>query len=183
MVNAMNYIERFLVTYDFDGIKGFLLSLFPSFKYGTQLPAFSLSLFIGIVSEFLGVSPIIVVVMFMAVVVETVTGRKASKKRGESFESLKFSRCVIKVFVWCFLFFMFHSFSKDMQMHDGWVFLLGVIFFDVIHVATMVYFCIEYGTSILENLAVLDGKPKEALIVAMSDVWNSLINKFKSLKQ
>ena len=70
-----------------------------------------------------------------------------------------------------------------MQMHDGWVFLLGVIFFDVIHVATMVYFCIEYGTSILENLAVIDGKPKETLIVAMSDVWTSLISKFKNLKQ
>ncbi|WP_195334094.1 phage holin family protein [Bacteroides salyersiae] len=179
----MNYIERFLATYGFDGIKGFLLSLFPSFKYGTQVPAFSLSVLVAIISEFLGTSPLLVLVMFLAVIVETTTGRRASKKRGEPFESFKFSRCVIKVFVWCFLFFMFHSFSKDMQMHDGWVFILGVIFFDVIHVATMVYFCIEYGTSILENLAVIDGKPKETLIVAMSDVWTSLIGKFKNLKQ
>lgn len=179
----MSYIERFLATYGFDGIKDFLLSLFPSFKYGTQVPAFSLSVTVAIVSEFLGISPVLVVVMFMAVIVETTTGRKASKKRGEPFESFKFSRCVIKVFVWCFLFFMFHSFSKDMQMHDSWIFLLGVIFFDIVHVATMVYFCVEYGTSILENLAMLDGKPKDTLIVAMSDVWISLINRFKTLKK
>ena len=179
----MNYIERFLATYGFDGIIGFLLSLFPSFKYGTQVPAFSLSVLLAVISEVLGISPLLVLVMFLAVIIETTTGRRASKKRGEPFESFKFSRCVIKVFVWCFLFFMFHSFSNDMQMHDGWVFILGVIFFDVIHVATMVYFCIEYGTSILENLAVIDGKPKETLIVAMSDVWTSLIGKFKNLKQ
>ena len=79
----MNYIERFLATYGFDGIKGFLLSLFPSFKYGTQVPAFSLSVLLAVISEVLGISPLLVLVMFLAVIIETTTGRRASKN-GES---------------------------------------------------------------------------------------------------
>ena len=97
--------------------------------------------------------------MFIIVIVETVTGIKASKKKGISFESFRFSRCIIKVFVWAFLFFMFHSFAADLDSKEGWVFAIGGVLIDVLHVTTMVYFCIEYGTSILENLAVLDGKP------------------------
>ena len=51
--------------------------------------------------------------------------------------------------------------------------------FEVLHVATMFYFVIEYGTSILENLAVLDGKPKESLVVAFGAMFESLVSKLK----
>lgn len=173
-------INRFLETYGFDGIKGFLLSLFPSFKYGVAGQTISVSAVLAVVSEWLGISPFLVLVMFLAVVVETWTGYKASKKQGGHFESVKFSRCIIKVFIWVTLFFIFHSFAKDMQSHeDNWIYLSGVYAFEVLHVTTMFYFAIEYTTSILENLAVLDGKPKESLVVAIGSMFESLFSKLK----
>lgn len=180
----MILINRFLETYGFDGVKGFFLSLFPSFKYDTAAVTIPASVVLAVISELLGVSPFIVVVMFLAVLVETVTGIRASKKQGGHFESFKFSRCVIKVFVWVFLFFMFHSFSKDMGTHPGnWIYQCGVWVFDVLHVTTMIYFVIEYATSILENLAVLDDKPKETLVMAIGQVFDSVVSKFKSGKR
>lgn len=176
-------IARFFCTYGFDGVKGFALSLFPSFKYGNQTFAISFSTIFAVIGQWLGVSPAIVLVMFLAVVVETFTGIRASKKRGIDFESFRFSRCVIKVFIWVFLFFMFHSFAQDLDAKAGWVFLLGSVFFQVLHLATMVYFCIEYTTSILENLAVLDGKPKATFINAIGSLFTSLIDKLKDLKE
>lgn len=173
-------INRFLDTYGFDGIKGFLLSLFPSFKYGVAGQTISASAVLGFVSNLLGMSPFMIPVMFMAVLVETWTGYKASVKQGGHFESVKFSRCIIKVFIWVALFFMFHCFAMDMQTHQGsWVHMTGFYVFEVLHVATMVYFVIEYGTSILENLAVLDGKPKEALVVAFGAMFENLVSKLK----
>lgn len=172
-------INRFLETYGFDGIKGFLLSLFPSFKYGVAGQTLSASAVLGFVSNLLGMSPFMIPVMFMAVVIETWSGIKASKKQGGHFESIKFSRCVIKVFIWISLFFMFHCFAMDMQTHEDWVHMTGFYVFEVLHVATMVYFVIEYGTSILENLAVLDGKPKEALVVAFGTMFEHFIQKMK----
>ena len=35
---GMRFINHFLETYGFDGVKGFFLSLFPSFKYDIQVP-------------------------------------------------------------------------------------------------------------------------------------------------
>lgn len=176
----MVMINRFLETYGFEGFRGFLLSLFPSFKYGVAGQTISLSAVLAVVSEWLGMSPFLVLVMALAVVVETWTGFKASKKQGGHFESVKFSRCIIKVFVWVALFFMFHSFAMDMQTHeDNWVYQSGVYVFEVLHVATMLYFVIEYSTSILENLAVLDGKPKETLVLAIGSMFDSLFSKLK----
>ncbi len=175
------YINRLLATYGFVGIQDFLLSLFPSFKYGVQGYTLSLSAVVAVVSELLGMSPMLVLVMLVAVIVETTTGISASKKMGGHFESFKFSRCVFKVFVWVLLFFIFHCFAQDMAHHENsWIYQCGVWIFDVLHVTTMVYFVIEYVTSILENLAVLDGKPKEALVVALTDLFDSMLNRFKN---
>lgn len=173
-------VNRFLCTYGFAGIKGFLLSLFPSFKYEMAGHTITASAILGFISNLLGFSPFIVPIMFFAVLIETWSGIKASIKQGEPFESIKFSRCVIKVFIWVSLFFMFNCFALDMQTHEGsWVHQAGSYIFELLHVATMVYFVIEYATSILENLAVLDGKPKEALVVAIGSMFDHLIDKLK----
>lgn len=175
-------ITKFLASYGFSSFKDFLLSLFPSFKYGIQSWTLTFSAVMAVISELLGCSPVIVLVMFFSVIVETVTGIRASRKLGQPFESFKFSRCVLKVFIWVFLLYMFHSFAMDMHdKADNWIYLIGEFVFDVLHVTTMFYFVIEYSTSILENLAVLDGKPKEALVMAVSDVFTSVVDRFKSL--
>ena len=77
-------INRFLETYGFDGIKGFLLSLFPSFKYGVAGQTISISAVLAVVSEWLGISPFLVLVMFLAVVVETWTIRPVKSRAATS---------------------------------------------------------------------------------------------------
>jgi hypothetical protein len=154
--------------------------MFPSFKYGLGAQALSVSAIVGVISEWLGFSPALVVVMFLTVIIETVTGIRASTKLGQHFESFKFSRCIIKVAIWCFLFFFFHAFSKDMARHTGAVYSAGVWFFDIVNVTTMAYFVIEYGTSILENLSVIDGKPKETLINTLRGYWLLFVERFRS---
>ena len=61
--------------------------------------------------------------------------------------------------------------------------MLGRLVFDILHLATMIYFCIEYTTSILDNLAVLDGKPKATFINAIGILFTSLIDKLKNFKE
>ncbi|MEG1861001.1 MAG: phage holin family protein [Bacteroidaceae bacterium] len=177
----MNYLRWFLCSYGFDSPREFWLSVFPSFKYNTQGIAFSLSVAVAVVSEFLGLSPLIVAAMFAGVVVETITGIRASGILKQPFESFRFSRCVIKVFIWCFLFFLLHCFSKEMTGREGWMFSVGRMMFDVMYVTTMIYFCVEYVTSILENLAVIDGKPKDTLINAMKDAFEVMFDNLKRL--
>ncbi len=160
-------IIKLLSTYGFSSGKDFLLSLFPSFKYGSERIALALSTVLGAVANFLGLTPALVLAMFIAVLVETFTGRRASKKRGEPFESYKFSRCIIKVFIWVAILYILHSFAMEMQDSSNVVYQLGYYFFVILKLVTMVYFVIEYLTSILENLAEIEGKPKDTLVNAM----------------
>lgn len=176
----MSFVTHFLNSYGFDSVKDFFLSLFPSYKYGLQGFTLTLSAILALISEAVGITPVVVLAMFVIVVVEVFTGTKASRKNGIPFESFRFSRCILKVFIWLCIFFIFNSFSKGLSSHaDNWVYASGVFFFDVLNVTTMIFFCIENVTSILENLAVLDGKPKEALVVAMGEIFQSIVDKFK----
>ena len=43
----------------------------------------------------------------------------------------------------------------------------------------MTWFCVEHVTSILENLAVIDGKPKDTLIRQVGMLWVTVTDKFK----
>ena len=164
-----------LSTYGFDGLHQFLLSLIPSAKYdfvGTSLTA---SMVIGVFSHFLGLTPVLVVTMAIVIFAEMLTGIYASNKCGEAFESFKFSRGVLKICVWCVIFFTFNSFANEMALFEGWPYLVAAIVFQVLHASAMVWFAIENGTSILENYAVIDGKPKTAYIEAVKSIWKSFI--------
>lgn len=178
----MSFINHFLSSYGFESVKDFYQSLCPSFKYGLQHFSLAISAILALISEAVGITPVIVVAMFVIVVVEVLTGTKASRKCGIPFESFRFSRCVLKVFIWLCILFIFNSFSMGLALHheSSWIHRAGVVVFDMLGVTTMLFFCIEYTTSILENLAVLDGKPKEALVVAMGELFQSIVSRFKS---
>ena len=135
---------------------------------------------IGLCSAVFGIGPVVVFAMSVAVLVETFTGLRASHKRGEPFESYKFSRCIIKVAVWLTLVFILNSFARDMDARESWLYSVGSFFFDSAKLAVLTYFCVEYVTSILENLSVIDGKPKDALISAIKDKWSVMINLLKN---
>lgn len=175
-----NYFHWLVGTYGFDNGKEFLLSVCPSFKYDIQSLTIPLSIVTGIVTSIFGIGPVVALAMFVAIIVETWTGLKASlAKRKESFDSFKFSRCVIKICVWLTIVFIVHSFAVDCAKNQGWMYAIGTYFFDFVKLAVLTYFLVEYITSILENLSVIDGKPKDALINAIKERWLGVLDLLK----
>ena len=173
------YFKWFIGTYAYSDVKEFLLSLFPSYKYQLHNLTLILSVFSALINMFFGIGPIIAFAMIVAILAETWTGLKASFIRKEKYSSHKFSRCVIKVAVWYTLLFITNSFAVDFGARDGVFSYVTSLFFDFIRVMILSFFAIEYVTSILENLAVIDGKPKDALISVISEYWSSLISKMR----
>lgn len=173
-------IAKYLQSYGYGSVKELLYSLSPSLKYNRGAESLGVSTVVAIFADFLGITPALVVAMFVAVVVETITGTRASLKEGKDFESWRFSRCVLKVAIWVALFYMFHAFKQDASMHEGVVWSLAVTVYTVMQVTTMIYFNIEYATSIAENLAILDGKAKDAYVKGLKDMF---VNILKSLNK
>lgn len=174
-----DYITRFIGTYGFTTSEDFIRSLCPSFRYNIQGVTIPFSIFTALVSSLMGVGPVVILAMLISVIVETWTGIKASHVRGGHFETFKFSRCIIKLFIWLVIVFIVNSFSNDCAERAGWIYSIGVVFFDFVKMAVLTYFVVEYVASILENLAVIDGKPKEALIYALKDRWSGLMDFLK----
>ena len=86
---------------------------------------------------------------------------------------------MIKVFVWIVLVYIANSFSKDCAAREGWINTMGELFFEFVRIAILTYFCVEYVTSILENYAVIDGKPKDALVKVIRERWSILTDLLK----
>lgn len=176
----LHYITKFLHSYDYASIKEFALSLCPSFKYNLQMPTSVISIILAFSSKYLGIGPIIVLAMFVAVLAETFTGIRANKKLGKKFESFRFSRCVIKVAIWMILVFIANSFALECESRHHWIDTIGATFFDVVRLFILIYFVIEYLISILENLAVIDGKPKTEFTDALQSLWETIVEFMKN---
>lgn len=172
-------IQRFLSTYGWASNKDFLLSLFPSAKYGAMGESLSFAAVSAFFVQYLGISPALIPAMVIILATELWTGIRASRKRKEPFESGKFSRFVLKLCVWMVLFYTAHSFMNEYRAQDTMVQILAFTFFEVLKVFLMSLFLVENITSILENLAVLDGKPKDAYVEKTKDLFNAF---FKALK-
>ncbi len=172
-------IQRFLTTYGWVSNKEFMLSMFPSAKYGTVGGSVSFAAVSTFFVQYLGISPALVPCLVVVIATELCTGILASHKRKEPFESSKFSRFAIKLCVWMVLFYTSHSFMNEYSERETLVQVMAYTFFEVLKVFLMSSFVIENTTSILENLAVLDGKPKDAYITKTKELFNAF---FKTLK-
>lgn len=175
----LNTFTRFLKTYEYASMEDFLYSLGPSFKYKLQGLTITLSFMAGVVDQMFGIGPALAVAMVVAVLVETWTGIKASKTRGERFSSFRFSRCILKIFVWLTIIFIVHAFESEFSDRVGIAYDAAHLFFQFIFIVTLAYFMIEYVTSILENLGSITKKDKQALIDVIQTAWKNLLNTLK----
>lgn len=175
----LNTFTRFLKTYEYASLEDFLYSLGPSFKYKLQGLTITLSFLAGIIDQVFGIGPALAGAMVVAVLVETWTGIKASKKRGEKFSSFRFSRCILKVFVWLTLIFITHAFESEFADRNGIAYGTAHLFFQFIFIVILAYFMIEYVTSILENLGSITKKDKQALIDVIQNAWRNLLSTLK----
>lgn len=177
----IRFLTKFVGTYGYDSLREFFLSVAPSFKYNLQLPAISFSAATAIASEWMGITPLLAIAMLVAIVSEMWTGIRASRVQGIVFESFRFSRCILKLCIWLTIIYIVHSFYSESRngAEESAVMLLASLFFLVVKAFVMTWFCVEHVTSILENLAVIDGKPKDALIRQVELLWATVSDKFK----
>lgn len=174
------FITKLLTSYDYKSVQDFLYSLFPSFKYHLQKLMLFISFISGIFDHFFGIRIGLAVAMFIAVVIEIWTGIIASSKEGKNFESFRFSRCWIKVAVWFVILYIIHQFENEFIDREGIVNALTHAFFQFCFTAVLTGFFVEYIVSILENKAVMDGKPKTQIITAIKTTWSSFIDLLKN---
>ena len=172
----MRPILKLLETYDYGSIKELILSMFPSWKYNLQILTLLLSSVSGAISYLFGFGPELGLAMFAAVAVEIYTGIKASKKQGRSFESFRFSRCVLKLALWAIIFYIIHAFEKEYMSRTNLFDVLAYVFFKIVFLSTISMFLVEHLTSILENKSVIDGLPKTALIEVIQGLWKQFIS-------
>ncbi|PNP96381.1 hypothetical protein BFS16_00405 [Hoylesella timonensis] len=181
MSSLLNSIRRFLSTYGWVSNKEFMLSLFPSAKYGMIGGSVSLSAISALFVHYLGISPALIPAIAIIIVTEIWTGIRASAKQGKAFESFKFSRCVIKIAIWFALFHCAQSFRNEFESPSTFVEQLGFLFFDVLKLLFMILFVIENTTSIMENEAVLDGKDKSAYIEYVKELFKTFFGAVKGI--
>lgn len=174
-------IQRFLATYGWASNKEFMLSLFPSAKYGTMGGTISFAAVSAFFVQYLGISPALIPALVVIIATELWTGIRASRKRKEDFESRKFSRFVIKFCVWMVLFYTTHSFMNEYRSQETLVQILSFTFFEVLKSFLMSLFVVENATSILENLAVLDGKPKATYVNKLKELFNAFFSTLKGV--
>lgn len=181
MTSLLNSIRRFLSTYGWVSNKEFMLSLFPSAKYGMIGGSVSLSAISALFVHYLGISPALIPAIAIIIVTEIWTGIRASAKQGKAFESFKFSRCVIKIAIWFALFHCAQSFRNEFESPSTFVEQLGFLYFDVLKLLFMILFVIENTTSIMENEAVLDGKDKSAYIEYVKELFKTFFGAVKGI--
>lgn len=177
-----NYFVKFLAAYDYGSFREFALSVFPTFKYELQGLMMFVSLISATVNYFFGIQPALAFAMFIAVIVEVWTGIKASRKQGKAFESFRFSRCVIKIGIWLVILYIIHAFEKEYENRTNLIQIAACTFFNFVYVVVLTGFLVEYITSILENVSVLQNKPKTQIIEAIQSGWSRLIDSIKTKK-
>lgn len=177
------YFIKFLAAYDYQSFEEFILSIFPTFKYHLHGMMLLISFVSGAVNYFFGITPALAIAMFVAVIVEVVTGIKASKKLGKEFESFRFSRCVIKISIWLLILYIIHAFEIEYENKTSIIQMAAYYFFQFAYVAALTGFLVEYVTSILENVSVLQGKDKTEIINAISGGWKNLMSIIKPKKK
>lgn len=178
MINKFfNYIVTnfgFSCTNDFNG------SIVHTKLLAITIPVAGIS---SIVENVMGLHGLTVLAFVSLVILELITGLAASKSRGESIQSHKFSRFGLKVFVWMTLLFITHSLQLEYAGHTDLLSQMTGGFFSWLHGALFVYIILEYLISVLENLGSLTNeKSKKTLITAIIDKLNSFLGIEKSKK-
>lgn len=159
-------MNKFLLSYGYGSFSALMQSVFPTTKYLGTGHSIALSSFWGLLCSVLGIWPVLAIAMIFVMIIELVSGVVASHKRNEHFESAKFSRFVLKLCIWFMLFVSCQMFKWFAAQYDAnsLTWLVGAWFFDVLTVILMMAFVVEHTTSILENMACIDGREKSFYI-------------------
>ncbi|MFD2961360.1 MULTISPECIES: phage holin family protein [Olivibacter] len=168
----MSWFEKLLKTYGYDSLAHIGESLAPSFKYTgytvgtTMISAISVS-----IDRIFGLDAYAFFAFLLVLFTELISGITASRVRKEELSSMKLSRFLFKVFYYLVLIAVPYLFAISFKDHSK---DMAAVVFDWMHVFLVVQIVLENMISILENMAVISGKPKTHII-------NKLTTKIENL--
>lgn len=168
MINK--FLNHFVSCFGFECTTDFNNSIVHSKLLMITIPIAGIS---AVIENLLGLHSLTLIAFVVLLTLELVTGLMASKIKGHSFESHKFSRFGLKAVVWITLLYVTNQFYKEYSDHTGVFDNIASGLFKWLHGTLFIYITLEYLISVLENLGVITGDSKKSLI-------NTIINKLNS---
>lgn len=169
----MNHLIRLLRTFDFHDVTAFGESLVPSHRYGsTTVLMIFCAIWVSIDKVF-GLDGAAFIALGMVFFAELTTGVVAAHIRGETISSVKLSRFSLKVACYLVMIAVSYLMAQSFTNHKDDV---AAVAFNWLHIFLVAQIVMENIVSILENLAVINGKDKSAWISKIQEKFNALIN-------
>ena len=169
--------------YQYEGFLDFLGSLLPGSKYNLEMMLVSLATTSALVEQFVGVKGISLGAFIVLALVELVSGIYASVVvRKETMESGKMGRFVLKLAIWLVVMFVVNVFAKQYSTNTD---IIGKSLFqglETMRSGLFGYAGLEYLISVFENLSVISGKPKDAIINGLKDRLSQITKNISSGK-
>lgn len=150
-------LRKLLLSFEYATAGELLNSLLPSTKYLITLLVVSLSAIVSSIDYLFGMNAIALFAFVMILMVELTSGLYASYVQSIPFSSSRFSRFLFKLAQYLFLLFGTHALMQSYADHDKQI-MSGL--FDWLNNYLVVHIMFENVISILENGAVIQGKPK-----------------------
>lgn len=150
-------LMKVLAGFEYYSINEFLQSLVPTIKYHTLMIAFTTSAFISFVETVFGITWMAFISFFLVMIFELLSGTYASNVQNIPFSSSKLSRFTFKVACYLVLISVPYIFYMNYKVQGN---VAAAFIFEWLHVFLVVQIVIENILSIIENVAVIQGKPK-----------------------
>lgn len=165
--------DHFFAGFDYENSHEFLLSLIPTIKYqlGT-IVIFTFS-FSAIIDQVFGLDAAAVLALILAMCVELISGIYASSVLAVPFNSKRLSRFTVKSACYLILIAVPFLLQKSYIKHDNSVASMA---FGWLHVFLVTQIAIEHIVSILENVAVISGKPKTYWVTKIKSKIDEIVS-------
>lgn len=168
----MNQVTKLLRTFEFNGWSDLTSSLMPSLKYHYMtIAGFSFSSVSVITFKVLGLDVFASIAFVCVMLLEVLSGLRASHKTNVAASSTKMSRFSLKLACYCVVLFVCNSFAESFEAKGGAV---GAWFFSWLHLFSAIHIATENIFSIMENWAIIEGKDKTFYITKVQNKINKI---------
>lgn len=177
MLNALilfvgNWFTRLLKTFDWNSAADFGQSLAPSTRYEVTRPLLVISASWVAVDKIFGMDGAAMVALVAVFIAELVSGIAASRIRREPLSSMKLSRFTLKVACYLVLIAATYLLAVSYKSRGKDVLAWAIDWLNIFLVGHILQ---ENVVSVLENISVIRGKEKDAIINRLQDKFYSLL--------
>jgi len=167
----MKYLYKLLATFDYESLLALGQSLAPSTKYNLTIASLFISVALPALDRVFGLDGYAFALLLMVFTAELSSGILAAHIRKETLSSMKLSRFSFKVFYYLVLISMPYVLAQSFLAHNK---TFASTMFDWLHLFLLSQIVLENIVSILENVAVIDGKDKTHWIAKIQAKVNTL---------